>query len=44
MIAQVTGASVAFWLLAPVMVLAAISMILVRKAVHSALALATVMI
>jgi NADH-quinone oxidoreductase subunit J len=36
--------SVAFWLLAPVMVLAALGMVLVRKAVHSALMLATVMI
>jgi NADH-quinone oxidoreductase subunit J len=40
----VTGAQVAFWMLAPIMVLAAIAMILVRKAVHSALLLATVMI
>jgi NADH-quinone oxidoreductase subunit J len=40
----VTGAEVAFWMLAPIMVLAAIAMILVRKAVHSALLLATVMI
>ncbi|MFG1815870.1 NADH-quinone oxidoreductase subunit J [Kribbella sp. NPDC049174] len=40
----VTGAQVAFWMLAPVMVLAAIAMVLVRKAVHSALLLATVMI
>jgi NADH-quinone oxidoreductase subunit J len=39
-----TGASVAFWLLAPVMVLAALGMILSRKPVHSALCLATVMI
>ncbi len=44
MIAQVTGASVAFWMLAPVMVLAAIGMLLARKAVHCALMLATVMI
>jgi NADH-quinone oxidoreductase subunit J len=43
-IAQVTGASVAFWMLAPVMVLAAIGMLLARKAVHCALMLATVMI
>ncbi|ADB35292.1 NADH-ubiquinone/plastoquinone oxidoreductase chain 6 [Kribbella flavida DSM 17836] len=41
---MVTGGQFAFWLLAPVMVLAAIAMILVRKAVHSALLLATVMI
>ena len=44
MIAMVTGPQVAFWLLAPVMILAAIGMVLVRKAVHSALLLATVMI
>jgi NADH-quinone oxidoreductase subunit J len=44
MIAQVTGGQVAFWMLAPIMVLAAISMILVRKAVHSALLLAVVMV
>ncbi|WP_433010531.1 NADH-quinone oxidoreductase subunit J [Kribbella sp. CA-294648] len=44
MIGLVTGGQVAFWMLAPVMVLAAIAMILVRKAVHSALLLATVMI
>jgi NADH-quinone oxidoreductase subunit J len=43
-IGLVTGGQVAFWMLAPVMVLAAIAMILVRKAVHSALLLATVMI
>jgi NADH-quinone oxidoreductase subunit J len=41
---MVTGAEVAFWLLAPVMVLAALGMILSRKPVHSALCLATVMI
>ena len=40
----VTGGDFAFWMLAPIMVLAAIAMILVRKAVHSALLLATVMI
>ena len=44
MIGLVVGSQVAFWLLAPVMVLAAIAMVLVRKAVHSALLLATVMI
>jgi NADH-quinone oxidoreductase subunit J len=44
MIAQVTGGQVAFWMLAPIMVLAAILMILVRKAVHSALLLAVVMV
>jgi NADH-quinone oxidoreductase subunit J len=43
-ISQVTGGQVAFWMLAPVMVLAALAMILVRKAVHSALLLATVMV
>ena len=40
----VTGASVAFWVLAPVMVLGALGMVLSRKPVHSALCLATVMI
>jgi len=40
----VSGASVAFWLLAPVMVLAALGMILAKKAVHCALCLAVVMI
>ncbi|WP_329003687.1 NADH-quinone oxidoreductase subunit J [Kribbella sp. NBC_00709] len=44
MIGLVTGSQVAFWMLAPVMILAAIGMVLVRKAVHSALLLATVMI
>ncbi|MFI7061835.1 NADH-quinone oxidoreductase subunit J [Kribbella sp. NPDC050124] len=44
MIGLVTGAQVAFWTLAPIMVLAAIGMVLVRKAVHSALLLATVMV
>ena len=34
----------AFWLLAPVMVVAALGMVLVRKAVHSAMLLAVVMI
>jgi NADH-quinone oxidoreductase subunit J len=43
-IVQVTGAAVAFWMLAPVMVLAALGMLLARKAVHCALMLATVMI
>ena len=33
----VTGAAIAFWILAPVMVLAALGMILARKAVHAAL-------
>ncbi len=44
MIPMVTGASVAFWLLAPVMILGALGMILSRKPVHSALCLAAVMI
>ncbi len=44
MMPMVTAASVAFWLLAPVMILAAIGMILSKKPVHSALCLATVMI
>ena len=35
---------ITFWVLAPVMVLAALGMVLVRKAVHSALLLAVVMI
>jgi NADH-quinone oxidoreductase subunit J len=39
-----TGASVAFWLLAPVMILGSLGMILVRKPVHSAMCLAAVMI
>ncbi|WP_344811248.1 NADH-quinone oxidoreductase subunit J [Microlunatus aurantiacus] len=41
---MVTGAEVAFWLLAPVMILGALGMILSRKPVHSALCLAAVMI
>ena len=40
----VTGAAIAFWMLAPVMILAALGMILARKPVHSALCLAAVMI
>lgn len=36
--------TVAFWILAPIMVLAGVGMIAVRKAVHSALLLAVVMI
>src|ERR671912_1318163 len=40
----VTGATLAFWLLAPVMILGALGMILARKPVHSALCLAAVMI
>jgi NADH-quinone oxidoreductase subunit J len=44
LIPLVTGAAVAFWLLAPVMILAALGMILARKPVHSAMCLAAVMI
>jgi len=44
LIPLVTGAAVAFWLLAPVMILTALGMILVRKPVHSAMCLAAVMI
>jgi NADH-quinone oxidoreductase subunit J len=44
MVPMVTGASVAFWLLAPIMILAALGMVLSKKPVHSALCLATVMI
>ena len=44
MVPLVTGPSVAFWLLAPVMILGALGMILARKPVHSALCLAAVMI
>ncbi|HET9650233.1 MAG TPA: NADH-quinone oxidoreductase subunit J [Microlunatus sp.] len=40
----VTGAEVAFWLLAPVMILAALGLVFAKKAVHCALCLATVMI
>jgi NADH-quinone oxidoreductase subunit J len=44
LIPLVTGAAVAIWLLAPVMILGALGMILARKPVHSALCLAAVMI
>jgi NADH-quinone oxidoreductase subunit J len=44
MVPLVSADGFAFWLLAPVMVLAALGMILSRKPVHSALCLATVMI
>jgi NADH-quinone oxidoreductase subunit J len=44
LIPLVTGASVAFWLLAPLMILGALGMILARKPVHSAMCLAAVMI
>ncbi|MFP5282713.1 MAG: NADH-quinone oxidoreductase subunit J, partial [Actinomycetes bacterium] len=36
--------SVTFWILAPIMVLAALGVLFVRKAVHAALLLAVVMI
>jgi NADH-quinone oxidoreductase subunit J len=39
-----TGESVAFWILAPLAVLAALGMVLARRAVHSALFLAWVML
>jgi NADH-quinone oxidoreductase subunit J len=44
LIPLVTGASVAFWMLAPVMILGAVGMIAARKPVHSAMCLAAVMI
>ena len=44
MITLVTGADVAFWMLAPVMLLAALGVVLARKPVHAALCLAVVMI
>lgn len=44
MIGMAIAAEVAFWVLAPVMVLAALGMVLSRKPVHSALFLATVML
>ena len=44
MIAMVTGAQFAFWMLAPIMVLAACVVVLARKPVHAALSLAVVMI
>ncbi len=39
-----TGETIAFWVLAPVTVLASLGMLLVRKAVHSALLLAVTMV
>ncbi len=39
-----TAGDVAFWVLAPIMVIAALGMVLSRKPVHSALCLATVMV
>ena len=44
MIPMVTGAAVAFWLLAPIMVLGALGVVLAKKPVHGALCLATVML
>jgi NADH-quinone oxidoreductase subunit J len=44
LIPLVTGATVAFWMLAPVMILGALGMIAAHKPVHSALCLAAVMI
>ncbi|HET9873010.1 MAG TPA: NADH-quinone oxidoreductase subunit J [Propionibacteriaceae bacterium] len=41
---MLSGAAVAFWLLAPVMILGALGMVLSKKPVHSALCLAAVMI
>jgi len=35
---------IVFWVLAPIMVIAALGMVFARKAVHSAMLLATVMI
>jgi NADH-quinone oxidoreductase subunit J len=40
----VSGAAVAFWICAPLMVLGALGMVLARKAVYSALCLALVMV
>lgn len=44
MISLVTGAGVAFWLLAPLMVVAAVGIVASRKPVHSALFMAFVMV
>lgn len=44
MMVMVTGAQVAFWLLAPLMVVAALGVVLARKPVHSALCMIAVMI
>lgn len=44
LVPMVTASQWAFWLLAPLMVLAALTMVLARKPVHSALSLAVVMI
>src|SRR5204862_7291201 len=43
-VAATGGGSVTFWILAPIMVLAALGILFVRKAVHAALLLAVVMI
>lgn len=43
MMTLATASAVAFWVLAPIMVLAALGMVLSRKPVHSAMCLATVM-
>lgn len=44
MIAMVTASQVAFWILAPIMVLLAIGLVSMRKPVHSALCMAGLMI
>lgn len=44
MIALITGAELAFWVCAPIMVLAALGMVTLRKPVYSALCLALVMV
>ncbi|WP_152362137.1 NADH-quinone oxidoreductase subunit J [Microlunatus speluncae] len=44
LIPMVTGAEVAFWLLAPIMILGALGLVLAKRPVHSALCLAVVMI
>ncbi len=44
LVPMVTGAEVAFWLLAPIMILGALGLVLAKRPVHSALCLAVVMI
>ncbi|MCQ8207958.1 NADH-quinone oxidoreductase subunit J, partial [Cutibacterium acnes subsp. acnes] len=44
LVPMVTASQWAFWLLAPIMVLAALVMVFAKKPVHSALSLAVVMI
>lgn len=44
MVALVTGAQVAFWVVAPIIVCAALGVVVCRRAVHSALCLALVMV